>query len=232
MHDDLSNNSAGAQALRILYEDAYLVAAVKPAGVLSEAGGMPELLAERCGGARPLCVHRLDRDVGGVMVYAKDGAAAAKLSASIASRAAVKEYLAVVQGVPDPPAGTLRDLLFHDAAKNKTYVVDRPRRGVREAELEYRLLATARDAAAGALSLLAVTLHTGRSHQIRVQFASRKMPVAGDRRYGSALRGCGIALFSRSLTLAHPVTGETLHFRAAPPSAWPWTEFSAETREA
>ena len=220
--------SAHVPTPQLLFEDAHLIAAVKPAGILSEAGGMPELLAERCGCARVFCVHRIDRDVGGVMVYAKDGAAAAKLSAAIASRAAVKEYLAVVQGVPEAASGTLRDLLFHDAAKNNTYVVDRPRRGVREAELEYRLISTAQDAHAGQLSLLAITLHTGRSHQIRVQFASRKLPVAGDRRYGSALRDCGVALFSHRLALTHPVTGETMSFRAAPPAVWPWSLFSEQ----
>lgn len=230
MHNELLDTDGKASGeplpeLRILYEDAFLVAAVKPAGVLSEAGGMPDLLEARCGGAHMFCVHRLDRDVGGVMVYAKDGAVAGKLSAAIASRAVIKEYLAAVQGIPESPSGTLRDLLFHDTAKNKTYVVSRPRRGVREAELEYRLVSTVHDDAAGPLSLLAVTLHTGRSHQIRVQFASRKLPVAGDRRYGSTLRGSGIALFSHSLTLAHPVSGEAMTFCSAPPAVWPWTVF-------
>ena len=236
MHDVFQNKGGNAlckasPALQILYEDAYLIVAVKPAGILSESEGMPKLLAGSIGCERIFCVHRLDRDVGGVIVYAKDSATAANFSASIANHTIVKEYLTVVQGLPESPSGTLRDLLFHDAAKNKTYVVSRQRRGVREAALEYRLIATVQDAVAGPLSLLFVTLHTGRTHQIRVQFASRKLPVAGDRRYGSTLRDCNIALFSHGLSFAHPISGETTTLHALPPATWPWTVFSGQLQE-
>jgi len=208
----------------ILFEDPSLLAVIKPAGVLSEDGGMPELLQNQTGCKRIFCVHRLDKAVSGVMVYAKDGKTAAKLSEQIASRAVGKEYLAVVHGVPERERDVLRDLLFHDTGKNKTFVVDRPRRGVKEAELEYAMLQSVQTEG-GVLSLLRVTLHTGRSHQIRAQFAARKLPLAGDARYGSPLRGCDIALQSHRLTLAHPVTGEALEFTAPVPAPWPWTLF-------
>ena len=186
---------------------------------------MPELLAAQCGAPRIFCVHRLDKAVGGVMVYAKDGKTAAKLSELISSRAVAKEYLAVVPGTPEEPTGTLRDYLYHDAAKNKTYVVSRPRRGVKEAELSYETAATAHADGIGEISLLRITLHTGRSHQIRAQFAARKLPLLGDGRYGSTVRDCGIALRSHRLVFVHPVTGQTLEFTAPLPEAWPWTLF-------
>lgn len=211
----------------VLYEDAQLIVCIKPAGVLSEEGGMPELLQTRCGCSRVYCVHRLDKPVSGVMVYAKDGKTAAKLSELLSSHRVTKEYLAVVQGRPEAEQGILRDLLFHDAGKNKTYVVQRSRKGVKEAELEYAALESICSEEFGSLSLLRITLHTGRSHQIRVQFASRKLPLAGDRRYGSSISDCGIALQSHRLAFPHPVTGEPLCFSAPFPQEWPWNRFSA-----
>ena len=206
----------------ILYKDKSLAVAVKPAGVLSESPGMPELLRDSLGG-RFYCVHRLDAGVGGVMVYARTGQAAAKLSDAMARKNFTKEYLAVVQGRPGQDRGLLRDLLFHDKSRNKTYVVDRMRRGVKEAELEYTVMGSK-----GELSLLRVRLHTGRSHQIRVQFASRAMPLLGDARYGSRYRDCGIALWSERLCFPHPFEEKTLDFRHAPPANYPWTSFFAE----
>ena len=207
----------------ILRQDAALIVCVKPAGLLSERGGMPELLERQCGGG-VWPVHRLDRDVGGVMVYARTRETAAALSALIASQRMEKEYLAVVEGRPERERGTLSDLLYHDAARNKSYVVKRERRGVKRAELAYRVLGTA-DTEKGTLSLLQIRLHTGRSHQIRVQFASRGLPLVGDARYGSRLRG-GIALWARSLSFPNPADGARREYVAPPPEAWPWTAFS------
>ena len=209
----------------MLFEDDHLIVCIKPAGVLSEDGGMPELLAAQCGCPRIFCVHRLDKAVGGVMVYAKDGKTAALLSEDVSVRAVTKEYLAVVPGKPEEERGILRNYLYHDAAKKKTYVVTRPRRGVKEAELSYETAATAYAEGIGDVSLLRITLRTGRSHQIRAQLASRKLPLLGDGRYGSAVRSCEIALQSHRLAFVHPVTGAALDFSAPKPEAWPWTLF-------
>ena len=205
--------------LPILYKDASLVVCVKPAGVDSETG-MPALLKTQLDAREALCVHRLDRDVGGVMVYALDRRAAAALSRALAAGGFEKEYLAVVHGTMEEDEAELRDLLFHDRAKNKSFVVQRQRAGVKEAVLDYRVLR-----ACEAFSLLAVRLHTGRSHQIRVQLASRRHPLVGDAKYGSPRRDCGIALFSRLLGFPHPRTGEALCFTAPPPDGFPWSMF-------
>lgn len=206
--------------MNILFEDRDLVLCEKPAGVLSEEGGMPQLLREALGAQEICCVHRLDRETGGLMVYAKTKQAAAALSRTIADGEMQKEYYAVAEGEV-PPEGSLRDLLYRDAAKNKSYVVKRMRRGVREAELSYKRLAY-RDG----LSLLRVQLKTGRSHQIRVQFASRGFPLAGDKKYGSKHRDGSLALWSTRLSLPHPRSGEPLSRELPPPKIWPWTLFS------
>ena len=206
--------------MHILYEDKSLLLCEKPVGVISEEGGMPDLLREDTGLREIWCVHRLDRETGGLMVYAKTKSAAASLSAAIQAGQLQKEYCAVCQGEP-PEEGILRDLLFRDKARNKSFVVQRPRKGVREAELSYRRIAVREG-----LSLLRVTLNTGRSHQIRVQFASRGFPLAGDKKYGSAFRDCDLALYSVRLTLPHPVTGQALTRELRPPETWPWSLFS------
>ena len=204
--------------LEILYEDAQVILCLKPAGVLSEEGGMPDLLRARTGAKEIYCVHRLDRAVGGLMVYAKTKLAAASLSRQIAEGGFEKRYLAVCRGLA-PAQGEMRDLLYHDARTNKSFVVRRMRRGVREAALRYETLEQ-RDG----LSLVCVELLTGRSHQIRVQFASRQLPLLGDRRYGG---GEGeIALWSNELRFVHPQSGEKLRFTAPPPAKDPWTRFS------
>ena len=216
--------------LTVLYEDAHLVVAVKPAGVLSEdsdsAAAMPALLRRRYRAlGQPdyiATVHRLDRIVGGVMVFSRRPAVTGKLTAAIREHCFAKEYLAVLRGHPDAERDTLTDLLFHDAAHNKSYVVKRIRRGVREARLDYRELARS-----DGLSLVRVRLHTGRTHQIRVQFASRGLPLLGDVRYGSNDPRCGAALWSCRLAFSHPVTGKTVDVFCPPPSDYPWTLFDA-----
>lgn len=205
--------------MRILFEDRDLVLCEKPVGVQSEEEGMPRLLREITGASEIYCVHRLDRETGGLMVYAKNRGAASGLSAAISAGSLEKQYLAVVQGQPGE-SGVLRDLLFRDAAKNKSFVVKRMRRGVREAELSYERIASRED-----WSLLRIVLKTGRSHQIRVQFASRGMPLVGDRKYGSPCRDCSLALWSASLAFPHPVTEEKISGKLPPPQTWPWNLF-------
>lgn len=210
----------------ILYADAAVAVVVKPAGVLSQGDAedaMPALLQKRLGGAI-FPVHRLDQPTGGVMVYARTQDAAAKLSAQMQSEAFGKEYLAVLDGVPEPEEGELHDLLFFDRQKGKSYAVRRKRAGVKDARLAYRVLAQAEG-----LTLVRVRLYTGRTHQIRVQFSSRGWPLTGDGKYGSRNNRCAPALWSAELHFAHPVTGETLIFRSQPPEAYPWTLFSPDS---
>ena len=174
--------------MEILFEnDAYWIVR-KPAGIVSEANGgqgLADLLAARNGGYVGV-VHRLDREVGGLTVYAKTPSAAAWLSGLVASRRLKKEYLAAVSGTLAEPEGELRDLLYYDRFKNKVYPVRRARNGVKEAILRYRTEAVVETDGAGIVSLVAAEPVTGRTHQIRVQFAARGHAVVGDRRYGGA----------------------------------------------
>lgn len=214
----------------VLWEDENLLLALKPAGVVSEAvpGGMPSLvgayLSRRDPNAVPYVgvVHRLDREAAGVMAFAKNEKTAAALSACIADRSFSKTYLAVVCG-KTPADGEMTDLLYHDRSRNKTYTVDRKRRGVREARLSYRTLAV-QEGKTGVYSLVEVALHTGRTHQIRVQFASRKFPLLGDAKYGGE-KG-KMALWSYRIAFTHPFTGEALCVTALPEPTDSWSLFS------
>ena len=210
--------------LEVLYSDKSIAVIAKPVGLLSEDGAVGEsvcpLIRETLGVREVYPVHRLDRAVGGVMVYALTKKAAAALSAAVAENKLQKVYLAVVHGTPEPPAGEYTDLLFKDARKNKSYVVTRERKGVKRASLAYETLETV-----GGLSLVRITLHTGRSHQIRVQFSSRKMPLVGDGKYGAVDHAKEICLFSHALTFAHPENGSKMHFSALP-SGGEWSRFS------
>ena len=201
----------------MIYEDDCLAVGFKPAGAVSEpsenAPSMHAMLTELTG-SQLWTVHRLDRATHGLMVYAKTPEAAAELSRQAASDEMRKRYLAVVQGEV-PGSGELTDLLYYDRRVGKSYVVKRERRGVREARLSYERLAVS-EIDGSAVSLVSVTLHTGRTHQIRVQFASRKHPIVGDRRYGSAIKSDSIALCAAELSFTHPETGERMSFTCEP----------------
>ena len=194
--------------MEILYEDRDVAVVVKPVGLDAQAA-VPSALEAQLGGAF-YSVHRLDLNVGGVMVYARTKQAAASLSRAIQEGRMVKEYVAMVHGVP-PETGDWEDLLFKDSGKNKVFVVGRMRGGVKKARLEYRLLR------AGETSLVRIRLHTGRSHQIRVQFASRGYPLVGDHKYGSHDEAGAPMLFSCRLTFPHK--GQIKSFEAYPPWA-------------
>jgi 23S rRNA pseudouridine1911/1915/1917 synthase len=161
------------------------------------------------------------------MVYAKTAEAAAFLQTKGEME---KTYLAVCEGVPAEPSGNLTDLLFFDRAKDKSFIVTRARRGVKEARLSYELLSTLPPAApssadaAPPLSLLRVTLDTGRTHQIRAQFAHRRLPLFGDRRYGAKTNGT-LGLFASRLSFFHPKSGERMTFDAPIPDAEPFSYF-------
>ena len=226
------------EPIEILYLDRDLAVSVKPRGILSEGEGetcFPTLLSralrEKGEQDRVYPVHRLDRETEGLMVYARTDRAAAAPSRAITEGRMQKEYLAVATGTPDPEA-SLCDLLFYDRGRGKSFVVDRQRKGVKEARLDYQRIAS-RDG----LSLLRVKLYTGRTHQIRVQLASRGFPLAGDRRYGAPASPYPLSLCSVYLSFPHPTKKETLSFTYLPktdpdrtaPSAF--TVFSRELAE-
>ena len=207
-----------------LYETRELLVCCKVAGIPSQAdshGGpsMVSLLTEETGRA-VFPIHRLDKPVGGVMVYAKTAEAAASLTKSIQAGEFRKEYLAVLKGVPAAPSGRLEDLLYHDPRRNKTYVVDRRRRGVREAALDYETIAQS-----DCLTLVRVRLLTGRTHQIRAQFSSRCLPLSGDGPYGGGSGPMG--LWAVRLAFPDPASGRMLDFQKLPPDYPPWNRFPA-----
>ena len=191
--------------MELLFHDNDLAVCIKPVGLDSEHQ-VPAVLRELLGG-EIFPVHRLDLNVGGVMVYARNKAAAAALSRAIQDGSMVKEYVAMVHGTP-PEAGDWEDLLWKDSSKNKVFVVSRMRGGVKKARLEFRRLSS------GQTSLVRIRLHTGRSHQIRVQFSSRGFPLVGDHKYGSQDEKTAPMLFSCCITF--PWQGETKRFEVLP----------------
>lgn len=208
--------------MELLHLDEDIVVCVKPARVLStdEPGGVPELVRRELGDEKAdiRTVHRLDRVVGGVMVLARSAAAASELSRQIREDAFGKEYLAVVHGGPEADEGTLRDLLGRDKARRMTYVAPSTGKGIQEAVLSFRVLNRREN-----LSRVRIRLHTGRTHQIRVQFASRGMALVGERKYDTREDPCEIALWSNLVEFTHPRTGQRMTFRKEPPRVYPWT---------
>lgn len=207
--------------IEILFENNDFAVCVKPVGICSQNDGaedMVKLLKEQLG-SEIYPVHRLDTAVGGTMVFAKNLKTAAALSKQVADGSFKKRYFAVVSGKPDENNGVFEDLLFKDSSKNKSYVVRRERKGVKKAKLEYELLASNGD-----MSLVSVLLHTGRSHQIRVQFSSRKMPLIGDGKYGSKDNRCTVALWSGEIEFTY--NRDKLSFLSKPDNTkYPWNLF-------
>lgn len=193
--------------MEILYSDPHLAVCVKPVGLDSESE-LPAALKETLGG-EIYPIHRLDKNVGGVMVYARTKQAAAQLSKAVQDGAMVKEYVALVHGTP-PETGDWTDLLFKDSRKNKVFVVKRERKGVKKARLEFARLTSREE------SLVRIRLHTGRSHQIRVQFSSRGFPLVGDHKYGSRDEKTEPMLFSCCITF--PWKDKQMQFEKLP--AW------------
>lgn len=210
--------------MEILYKDDDIIVCIKPPRVLStdEPGGLPEMIRQALDDPQAdiRTVHRLDRVVSGVMVLARNKAAASELSRQIREDLFVKEYLAVVHGAPADLEGEYRDLLGRDKARKMTYVATEPGKDVREAILRYRLLGTNEG-----MSKVRIRLLTGRTHQIRVQFSSREMPLFGERKYAVLEDGCEIALWSHKVGFTHPGTGVWVEFSHEPPEAFPWERF-------
>ena len=203
----------------ILYMDDDLVVCVKPARVLStdEPGGLPELLRQQLGTGDFRTVHRLDRVVSGLMVVARNAAAASALSRQIREDSFEKEYQAVLHGCPERAEDRLTDLLLRDKARKMTMVVTEVGKDVQPAALCYRVLNSNRQ-----LTRVQIRLETGRTHQIRVQFASRGLPLVGERKYSELDDPCEIALWSYRLAFAHPRTGARMEFVQEPAADYPW----------
>ena len=191
--------------MKILYADRGIVACIKPVGLDSETEVPAALKAELGGEIFP--IHRLDKNVGGIMVFARTKSAAAALSKAVQDGQMIKEYVAMVHGTP-PESGDWEDFLFKDSRKNKVFAVKKERKGVKYARLEFNRLQ------GGEQSLVHIRLHTGRSHQIRVQFSSRGFPLVGDHKYGSRDAATAPMLFSSRITL--PWNGESRIFESLP----------------
>lgn len=208
--------------MELVYIDDDIVVCVKPPRVLStdEPGGVPDLVREVLGdqSADIRTVHRLDRVVSGLMVLARNAASASDLSRQIREGEFGKEYLAVVHGSPKADAGRFEDLLLRDKARKMTMVVSCEGKGVQPAALNYWVLEKK-----NGLSRVRIQLETGRTHQIRVQFASRGLPLVGERKYSNNEDNCEIALWSYMLQFKHPRTCEQMCFTMEPPDHYPWT---------
>ena len=220
--------------MKILYEDKYLLLCEKPVGENSQFStdegrkNLPEKLMEyrksRGEDSYIGLVHRLDVVTGGVMLYSKNRNLTGKLSELVSHKEYKKTYLAVVTSRPESACGEMTDLLFHDKQRNKTYVVDRERRGVKPAALKYKTLESIILPSGEQISLVEIELLTGRTHQIRVQFSSRKMPLLGDGKYGDK-HNCNCALWSHKAEFIHPQTQKSICVSSNPPAVYPWTEF-------
>lgn len=206
--------------MEIIYCDADIVVCIKPPRVLStdEPGGLPELLRDALGTEDFRTVHRLDRVVSGLMVVARNAKAASALSRQIREEKFEKEYLAVVHGRPEYDVGRFYDLLLRDKARKMTMVATEMDKGVQPASLRYRVLNCK-----NGMSRVRIRLETGRTHQIRVQFSSRDLPLVGERKYAVLDDPCEIALWSYRLAFTHPATGEKMEFIQEPPQNYPWT---------
>ena len=220
----------------IIHEDNHIIVVVKPFDVPSQEdeSGDKDMLTtvkeylvgkyQKKGNAYAGLLHRLDRPTGGVMVFAKTSKAAARLSETIRMGEFEKKYFAVVTGEPKERQGRLVHYLLKDEKNNNVEIVPMTTEGAKRAELDYKVLKTA-----GGLSLVNIDLITGRSHQARVQMSSMNTPIVGDLRYGGKKATApNLALFAYCLRFEHPVTHETMVFKAYPPvDVSPWKEFEA-----
>ena len=226
--------------MKIIHQTAEYVVVCKAAGENSEHD-LPEMLAEQNGDRATdyYVVHRLDQAVAGLLVLARNRVTAAELSRQLTENRLRKTYLCVVPGVPAPASGEMQDLLYQDKMKRKMFPVKRKRAGVKEASLRYHVLETklmnttvtsskqeeTAAVSASQLTLVEVELQTGRFHQIRCQFAARKLPLVGDGKYGSRVRSPHLSLFCRQLSFYDAKEKKECSFTAAPPAEFPWEIF-------
>lgn len=216
--------------IEIIFENEDLIVCIKPVGVssqLSDKENMITLLKNQLDlSDDPFVVHRLDTAVSGLMVYAKSLQTAKILSSQIQDHTFKKEYLCVVHSKPDKDSGRFTDHLFKDSKKNKSFVVNKLRKGVKEAVLDYEVVAS-KEYNGETLSLIKVDLLTGRTHQIRVQFSSRRMPLYGDGKYGGK-DNCNIALYSSKIEFEDK--DKNHHVFSSSPTAFPFDIFKKRTR--
>ncbi|MGM1020455.1 MAG: RluA family pseudouridine synthase [Bacillota bacterium] len=232
--DELTRHGHAQPNIPVLYEDNHVLAVVKPVNVPTQedASGDPDLLSllkedlkirhNKPGNVFLGLVHRLDRPVGGAMIFAKTSKAASRLSESVRGRSFRKMYAAVLNGVPAASQGRLTHHLLKDSRTNTVQAVRPGTAGAKEAILEYRVLGQA-----DGLSLVQIELHTGRSHQIRVQMQAIGCPLYGDQKYGGSLSRPGqqLALWSLLAGAPHPVSKEHMSFHSFPPAQFPWSEW-------
>ena len=223
----------GSVMINILYEDNHVLCVVKPANLPVQADNtkdedlltlVKQYLKEKYnkpGNVYLGLVHRLDRPVGGDMILAKTSKAANRLSESIRVRAIDKVYYAILDGVPKKQSDTLVDYLTKDTKTNMVSVTNA--KVGKKSILHYQVLATK-----NGHTLVEIHLETGRPHQIRVQFASRNLPLVGDQRYNKNAKKVQIALWAVSLTFPHPTTKDKITIHSDPPEIWPWTEFEVK----
>jgi 23S rRNA pseudouridine1911/1915/1917 synthase len=198
--------------LEILYKNKDFIVCVKPQGVPSQSDttcdeDMTSLLQNYLRESEEkddiFVVHRLDRATGGVMVYARNKSAAAEFSRLVAEKDTFeKHYLTIVSGIPEEPSGTLTDYLYKDSAQKKAFIVKNERKGSKLASLDYEVM-KAIESNEKVFSLISIKLHTGRFHQIRVQFSSRGMPVYGDGKYGSREKAESFALWASKISFKY-----------------------------
>ncbi len=220
--------------MNILFEDKYLLLCEKAVGENSQfatdegSKNLPEKLIEyrKSKGEDSYIglVHRLDVVTGGVILYSKNRNLTGRLSELVSQKEYKKTYLAVITSRPEMDSGEMTDLLFHDKQKNKTYVVNKERRGVKSAALKYKTLESVILPSGEQICLVEIELLTGRTHQIRVQFASRKMALLGDGKYGSK-HNCNCALWSHRAEFLHPQSKDLVCVTSVPPTVYPWNMF-------
>jgi len=215
--------------MKILYEDRSILVVYKEQGITTQENKANEkclldIIREEYKDEKMYLalINRLDKDVSGLVLIAKSKEVAAKLNTMQQEREINKEYIAIVGGVPLNMNGRFDDLLFKDSSKNKSFVVDRMRKGVKDASLLYEVIKTF-EFDGMMCSAIKVNLITGRTHQIRVQFSSRKMPILGDIKYGSTIKTCKIALTCAKIEFNHPITKKVVSVVSSLPAEAPWS---------
>ena len=219
------------QKLKVIYEDNHIIVVEKIPNVPSQSDktGDIDMLTmvkqyikekyNKPGNVYLGLVHRLDRPVGGIMIFAKTSKAASRLSDQVREKVFKKKYLAVVDGKIENKSGTLEDNLYKDERNNISKVVNKDKKNAKLAKLDYDVI---KYDEVKKLSLVKVNLHTGRHHQIRVQLSNFGHSIFGDQKYGTRGQGKQIALWAYELTINHPITKEEMTFKDLPESVGTW----------